>query len=588
VSIVDPASLFGELKRRRVFRALVGYGIAAFAVLQIIEPIMHGLHWPESVLSYVVAALAVGFPIVVSLAWIFDVHAGRIERAPPAAGLRGARLALVLIGIGLLTATPGLLYYLVLRTPRGEAPASAGPAASIAVLPLVNLSRDPDQEYFADGLAEELLDLLAKVPGLRVAARTSAFSFKSKNEDVRTIAEKLNVATLLEGSVRKSGDQVRISTQLINAADGYHLWSETYDRKLTDVFAVQDEIAQAVVAALKLKLLHGQAPTSKQHRTSNPEVYTQYLLGRQFFNRATLDGYRHAAQAYQKAIALDPGFAPAWAGLAHATYWLADSGESVAAIIEGQRRALTAAEKAVVLGPALAEAYAARGAIRSATKWDWEGAKADFERALALSPESADVQRDYALYVLRPLGRLQEGIAAARKAAALDPLNGRDWTALGSLLIGAGELKEAREAIDRSLEVNPDQAMAPGWLATLNIIAHQPAAALQAAQRSTSEVFRLMGTALAQHDLGLAKESQRTLDELVGRHAHDGAYQIASVYAWRGEKDRAFEWLDRAYAQGDGGLTLLQMDPLVRGLHSDPRYAALLKKMNLTYAPESR
>ena len=210
--------LIAELQRRRVFRALVGYGIAAFAVLQIIEPLMHGLHWPDAVLSYVVVALAAGFPIVVSLAWIFDVNAGRIERTPPAEGFRRRWVAPLLIGIGLLTAAPGLYYYLVVRAPRTPA---VSPQASIAVLPLVNLSRDPDQEYFADGLAEELLDLLAKVPGLHVAARTSAFSFKGKNDDARTIAEKLNVATLLEGSVRKSGDQVRITTQLINAEDGY-------------------------------------------------------------------------------------------------------------------------------------------------------------------------------------------------------------------------------------------------------------------------------------------------------------------------------------------------------------------------------
>jgi TolB-like protein len=248
-------SLVAELQRRRVFRALVGYGIASFAVLQITEPIMHGLHWPDVVLSYVVVALAGGFPLVVSLAWIFDVNAGRLERTgppSPASGWRGTRLALLLVGIGLLAAAPGLVYYLFLRTPRAGAPSGAERAASIAVLPLVNLSRDPEQEYFADGLSEELLDLLVKVPGLHVAARTSAFSFKGKNDDVRTIAEKLNVATLLEGSVRKVGDQVRITTQLINAADGYHLWSETYDRKLTDVFAVQDEIAQAVVAARRV------------------------------------------------------------------------------------------------------------------------------------------------------------------------------------------------------------------------------------------------------------------------------------------------------------------------------------------------
>src|SRR5712692_3379610 len=379
---------FAELKHRRVFRALVGYGIASFAVLQIIEPIMHGLHWPDSALSYVVVALASGFPIVVALGWIFDVKAGRIERTPPASpaggpqDLRGLRLALLLVCIGLLAAVPGLVYYFVLRGARPGAEERSRPAVaasesgagpSIAVLPLVNLSSDKEQEYFSDGLTEELLNLLAKVPGLRVAARTSSFAFKGKNEDVGAIAQKLHVTNVLEGSVRKAGDQIRITTQLIKAADGYHLWSETYDRKLTDVFAVQDEIAKAVVAALRLKLLPAQEPTSK--RTSNPEAYNQYLLGRQLYARSTTDGFRRAKEAYQKALALDPGFAPAWAGFANAEWWIADSAETVAAIAEGKRQALAAAEKAVALAPDLPDGYLARGSIREGDKWDWSGAR---------------------------------------------------------------------------------------------------------------------------------------------------------------------------------------------------------------------
>jgi TolB-like protein/cytochrome c-type biogenesis protein CcmH/NrfG len=573
-----PASLLSELKRRRVFRALVGYGIAAFAVLQIIEPIMHGLHWPEAVLSYVVAALALGFPIVVSLAWIFDVKEGRIERTAPAEGLRGRWLAPLLISIGILAATPGLYYYLVIRARR----APAATSASIAVLPLANLSGDPQQEYFADGLAEELLDLLAKVPNLHVAARTSAFSFKGKNDDARTIAEKLNVATLLEGSVRKSGDQIRITTQLIDARDGYHLWSETYDRKLTDVFAVQDEIARSVVAALRLQLLPQQEPTSNAHRTPNPEAYTQYLLGRHFFNQATLDGYRRAAQAYEKALAIDPTFAAAWAGLAHATYWIADGGmKTLEEIEEGQRLALERAEKAIALGPDLPEAYAARGAIRSATQWDWDGARADFQRALALSPENADVLAPYAVYVLRPLGRVEEGVTVAAKATRLDPLNGRVWTTLASFLVSAGRLDEARAAAERSLEVNPEQAFAPGWLGFILLLQGQPTAALQVSARSTNEVFRLMNETSDQHALGHGKESQAALDALIARHSHDGAYQIAAAYAWRGETDRAFEWLERSRKQRDGGLTLIQIDVMMRSLRNDPRYDAFLKELNL-------
>jgi TolB-like protein len=570
-------SLFVELQRRRVFRALVGYGIAAFAVLQIIEPIMHGLHWPDAVLSYVVVALAIGFPIVVGLAWIFDVKAGRIERTAPAAGLRGGRLAAVLVGVGVLAALPGVYYYLVVRGGRSAPAAAGGP--SIAVLPLTNLSSDKEQEYFSDGLAEELLNLLAKVPGLRVAARTSAFAFKGKNEDVVEIARKLHVATVLEGSVRRSGDQIRITTQLINASDGYHLWSETYDRKFTDVFAVQDEIATAVVNALKLKLL--QAPSSKDRRTVNAEAYNQYLLGRQFFFRSNWGDYRRAMQAYRKAVELDPTYAPAWAGLADATYWVADNAESAAAIAAGQEQARAAAEKAVALGPDLADGYLARGFIRASVQWDWAGAGEDLERAFALAPENADVLFTYATVVLRLNGRLEEAAATLRKAIEIDPLNARFWSSLGSVLVGLGKLGPAREALNRSLEISPEQSYTAAHICVSLLLEGRPADALAISQRSSMETFRLWGAALAHHDLGHTKESQQALAEMIAKYAHSAAYQIAGVYAWRGEKDRAFEWLERARAQHDGGFTILKTDPVVRGLRGDPRWRPLLKAVNL-------
>ena len=575
--------LVSEFRRRRVIRALVGYGIAAFAVLQIIEPIMHGLHWPESVLSYVVVALALGFPLVVVLAWIFDVNAGRVERTEPIAspsgaqGLRGVRLALVLVGVGLIAASPGLYYYLVVRGGR-PAPALGG-SPSIAILPLTNLSSDKEQEYFSDGLTEELLNLLAKVPGLRVAARTSAFAFKGKNEDVVEIAQKLHVATVLEGSVRRSGDQIRISTQLINASDGYHLWSETYDRKLTDVFAVQDEIARAVVGALKLKLL--QAPSSKDRRATNPEAYNQYLLGRQFFLRSNAEDFRRAMQAYRKAVELDPGYAPAWAGLSSATFWVANEEASAAAIAAGFEQARAAAEKAVALAPDLPDGFLARGGGRAAMQSDYAGAGEDLQRALALAPENADVLFTYAVAFLRPTGRLAEAAATLRKACEADPLNARFWGALGGTLVFLSEFGPAREALNRSLEISPAQSSTAWYICLSSLLEGRPAEALAVSQRPTTELFRLVGAALAQHDLGHGKESQQLLDEMIAKYAEGGAYQIAEVYAWRGEKDHAFEWLERARAQHDGGLIYLKVDPALRALRGDSRWRPLLKAVNL-------
>jgi len=574
---VERSSLFVELKRRRVFRALVGYGIAAFAVLQIIEPVMHGLHWPDAVLSYVVVALALGFPIVIGLAWIFDVNEGRIERT--AGKPADTRLRLALVAVGVLTAAPVLIYYFFIRgRPAAVAPAAeAGP--SIAVLPLVNLSSDKEQEYFSDGLSEELLNLLSKVSGLRVAARTSAFAFKGKNEDVGEIGHKLHVATILEGSVRKSGDQIRITTQLVNASNGYHLWSETYDRKLTDVFAVQDEIARAVVAALRIKLM--QAPSSQDRRTFSSEAYNQYLLGRQFFLRNNVDGFRRAMQAFEKAVALDPGYAPAWAALALATFWVADASDSLPAVLSGQDRAVAAAEKAIALGPDLPDGYLARGFVSVPVRWDWQGASADMRRALELKPDDPDTLHAYATGVLRPLNRLPEATAALRKAAELDPLNARIWGALGNMLALQGQNAAARDAFQRSLEISPEQSYTPYQMGFMSLLEGQPAAALVTFQRSTSDVFRLAGAALAEHDMGHTKEAQAAFDQLVAKWRDSAAFQIAEVHAWWGDKDHAFEWLERARVQRDGGLVLVKTDPTLRSLRGDPRYAAFLKKIDL-------
>jgi TolB-like protein/cytochrome c-type biogenesis protein CcmH/NrfG len=587
--------LLAELNRRRVFRAIVGYGIAAFAVLQIIEPVMHGLHWPEAVLSYVVVALALGFPLVVALAWVFDVKAGRIERTAPAPGLRGVRLAAVIIGIGVLAAAPGVVWYLFLR-PGARSPLSedamrakleAVPPASdiravpsIAVLPLVNLSRDPDQEFFADGLAEELLNLLAKVPGLHVAGRTSSFSFKGRNEDLRAIGQKLSVKTVLEGSVQRAGDRLRITTQLINAADGYHLWSETYDRKLTDVFAVQDEIARSVVAALKVQLLPEKAAALEGPAT-NPDAYAQVLLGRHLIVRGSLEGYQLALAAFRKAVELDPKYAPAWAGVAKASFHV---GEAVGWHLESREndfaRTLAAADKAIELGPDLADGYAARGYVRVLKTTDWAGAQADLARALALSPGNADAigsQGD----LLSTLGRLPEAIAALRRATELDPLSVHAAWRLAWFHLGAGHVEEAREIARRTLELFPEHAHTARTLGFALLLEGSLDEAQAAFQRSTSEPFREMGTALVEHARGHARESQQALEHIIATSGKESTYQIAEIYAFRGERERAFEWLEQSLELQDAGMRYLKHDPLLRSLRADPRYIALLKKMNL-------
>jgi len=595
-------SLIEELKRRRVFRAVIGYGVVAFAALQIIEPIMHGLHWPDAVLSYLVVALAIGFPVVVGLAWIFDVNAGRVERTGPAPGVSGTRLAALLAGVAVVAAAPVLAWYFFLMRPGPRAAAGSAenealrealeavpPASdiralpSIAVLPLVNMSRDPEQDYFADGLAEELLNLLAKVPGLHVAARTSAFAFKGKNAKMSEIGRELGVATLLEGSVRKSGDQVRITTQLINASNGYHLWSETYDRKLTDIFAVQDEIARAVVGALKIQLLPGQSPSTDEHRTSSSEAYLHYLEGRKLMAVSdSVESGKRAKAAFQRTVELDPAFAPGWAGLGWTRTSIAESQARTPAEMQDERSlALKEMDKSIALGPGLAESYAIRGLLRIRFQYDWNGARTDFERALALNPDEPLALAQYGFFYLAWRGRLPEAGETLRKAIERDPLNPVLRHHFASVLLFKGDLPAARKAFDREYEICSHFSIEDLWPIYLLILEGKPAEALEASRHSELKAWQLTGAALAFHALGNEQESLRALADLSVPEYFDFSVQVAQVHAFRGENDSAFEWLDRAYQHRDPGMMRIKIDPLLRKLSGDPRYAALLAKMNL-------
>jgi TolB-like protein/cytochrome c-type biogenesis protein CcmH/NrfG len=454
------------------------------------------------------------------------------------------------------------------------------PEKSIAVLPFVDMSEKKDQEYFSDGLTEELLDLLAQVPDLRVSARTSSFYFKGRSVDIATIAQKLRVAQVLEGSVRKSGNTIRVTAQLIRAENGYHLWSKTYDRDVKDLFKVQDEIAAAVVAALKSKLLPAQQ-ASNSHRDVDPEAHNQYLLGQQFLMRFNGQDARRAAQAFRKATALDPGYAAAWAGLGDAMFWVGDDEESTAAIEADRHEALAAADRAVALQPTMAYGYLIRGLTRSVTQWDFAGGGVDFRRAVELEPDNSDVLMNYAGAVLVPTGRIDEAVAALHKATEADPLNARVWSWLGFSLIIQGKLGAAREALNRSLEISPEQTYTPDILATSFLLEGDAASALKNSQRSTSEVFRLCGAALAQYDLGNRQESQQQLDQLIAKYGFAAAAQIAGVYAWRGDMNHAFEWLERAHAQHDAGFIYIKVNPLFRKLKGDARYTTMLRAANL-------
>ncbi|MFO0583084.1 MAG: tetratricopeptide repeat protein [Anaeromyxobacter sp.] len=590
-------AFIAELQRRRVIRALAIWGVAAFAVLQVYEPVMHGLHLPEWTLSFVVVTLGLGFPVTAALAWSFDLTARGLERAEaapasPAGDAAGgapgrARLALLLAAVGVAAAAPGLVYFFVWQGPARRAPAAAevtaapgAPAGppSIAVLPFVNMSPDREQEYFSDGISEEILNALAQVKGLRVIGRTSSFSMKGKNEDLRTVGQRLNAANLLEGSVRRSGTKVRITAQLIETAGGSHLWSKQFDRELTDVFAVQEEIARAVVAALQVALLPGAAMPA---RTADTEAHDLYLRGLDALSSGSVEGFETAVKLLEKVVERDPGYAPAWAALSRARFWASDQGSTLDPRTEWPR-ALKEAERAVALAPASPDVYFARGSFRLAAQQDWTGALADLERARELNPGSPDILLQYGA-LLAAFGRLPEAIAVVERGVLLDPLHSSAHVGLAWLRLGAGRLDEAFAAATRGLELSPQNGRAARTLGFVLLLQHRLPEARLAFRRSSNVLYSRMGDAMIDHTLGNAAASQRMVDAIVAEPGvHEGgAYQVAETFAWRGERDRAFEWLGRAIDNHDAGIMYVRYDPVLKDLRGDPRYRQLLERLKL-------
>ena len=463
-------------------------------------------------------------------------------------------------------------------------------AVSIAVLPFVNRSASADDEYFSDGLADELLTVLAKIKGLRVTARTSSFHFKGKDATIGEIGRTLDVDTVLEGSFRKSGNRVRISVQLVSVADSSQLWSETYDRTLDDIFAVQDDIARSVVKELRTTLLGEEldSDASRQAKTevaramkghgTDPEAQRLYLLARHFQGRWTREDTAKAIEYLKQALDRDPEYALAWVELGAA--YAREAGHGWSPVANGYAQAREAAQRALASEPDLAEAHVVMGTIRWYYDWDFRGAEEAYGRALRLSPANAEVLR-LAGSLAWSLGHIEEGIGLLRRALEQDPLSAQAYHNLGSALIAADRFQEAEEACRKALELAPQRAITHAALSLALLGQGRGEEARNMAMQEPIDGLRLWSLGIAYGTLRQEAEWEATIAEMIAKYSDTWAYQIAEVCWVHGEADRAFEWLERAYSERDSGVTEMKTSPRFRTLHGDPRWPAFLKRMGL-------
>jgi len=577
------ANFFAELKRRNVYKVAVAYAVVAWLLIQAASILFPTFEAPGWVMKVFVAVVAAGFPIALILAWAFELTPEGLKRTefagepPTKAPHNRVWIYVVTIGGAISIGLFFLGRYTVTSKQSGSVEVSA---KSIAVLPLVNTSGDPGNDYFSDGLSEELIAVLAKIPGLKIIGRSSSFLFKGKSDDSRMIGEKLGVTNLLEGSVRKQGDRVRIVAELINAADGRALWSETYDRELKDVFAVQSEIATAVTEQLKIKLLGAPAKSDAAPSNDNLAAYNALQQGTFYFRLSTEEGTRKATEFYGEAIRLDPRYALAYAQLSAAWRQLAATWLVSGEANEGFAKARNAAQTALSLAPDLAAAHEALGFVLVTPDLDFAGAEVEFRKAEKLAP--ADAGPKFALsFLFAAQGRLAEAENIMRQTLALDPLGVTRYLNLARILIAGGRYDEAEAALRKAIELQPAAARLHAYLTTLDLIRGNAAAALQDAQLESKGFWQDYALALAQQGKSDRAAADAALQTLIDKYAASGPFQIATVYGLRKEPDKMFDWLERAYTEHDPGLTQLLGTPFILNYRDDPRFAALCQKLKV-------
>ena len=552
------------------------YGGGSFAVLQAVDLLVPVLGLSDSVTQEVALILLLGAPVAIFLEWIFELTPKGLRRTiGPAPGELSEiieaplsnRWSSGLLALAGMTMFLTGAWYLGWQSGSMASPDAASESwPSIAVLPFVNMSSDPEQEFFSDGISEELLNRLAKNPKLRVAARTSSFSFKDQNVEISEIAQRLKVAHILEGSVRKAGNQMRITAQLIRAEDGYQVWSDRWDRTLDDIFVIQDEIATDVAANLAVTLF----PDTPGVREVDPEAYAIYLRARHLGLRRTAESFEQSNALYEQVLADEPDYAAAWAGLA--ANYSTQARNGLVPIEEGFELARGAANRALEMDPDNGFAHAVLGGIAQDYENDLASAAQHLQRALDLEPGNPDIINDAAV-LARYLDRLDEAVALQEFVIDRDPLTPTGHARLGLNYLWAGRLDDAIASLRTALSLSPAFIGAHYNMGMALLMKGDPEAALLAFQKEEGdEEYLIKGTALAFHALGRQAEYKEALEELKTNWGEQWPSEVAHVYAWVGDADAAFEWLDRAVAQNEDGLTQQFPQPFFAPIQNDPRW----------------
>jgi TolB-like protein/Flp pilus assembly protein TadD len=572
---METPSFLAELKRRNVFRAAIGYAAVAWIVIQICTQTLPFFDTPAWVLRFIIIALPCGFPFAMVWAWMFELTPQGIVRTdegrPGQSITRHWDRKLDFIIISVLAIAIALLVFDRFHKSKSQENAAVS-ENSIAVLPFVDMSQAADQGYFSDGISEELLNLLSKIPQLKVAARTSSFSFKGKRVEIAEIARQLRVAHLLEGSVRRNGDQVRITVQLIRAAEGYHLWSQTYDRKMEDIFKIQDEIAGEVVKELKVKLL-GAAP---RVRTTDPQAYALYLQARELGRQNTPDAFQKSDALLRQVLEIDPRYPPAWENLA--ANFINKTGMGLLSNQEGFAGAREAVAKALAVDPDYAPAHAGLGSIAMFADNDPAAAARHLQRAFALDPTDLGVLRNGVL-LLNSLGRLDEALALQEVLARRDPVNVTVLYNLGFFQRRAGRYDAAIASLRTLLSLSSGRGGAHSELGMALLQKGDATAALAEIEQEKSELRRMIALPVAYCALGREADARAALNALIAKYEKDWPCSIAWIYAFCGDANKAFEWLDKAVAYQDPGLGEIVTENLFDKIHSDPRWLPFLRKL---------